>query len=212
MPGINAYEFVILIVLALVILGPERLPQYARNLARWARQARDMAEDAKGRFKEETGTDFDEVDWKRYDPRQYDPRRIIRDALSNEYGEDFRETRSAVTGTLDSARAATDPRELFRGRSTGSTAAAPSGGVPPAAAKPASGAIAAGMAGAATPGADPPPSAAGARSAGPAGSAGSSGATGSSGADAAGEAAAGDADPGGQTDGAPLAPFDSEAT
>ncbi|GAA1117955.1 twin-arginine translocase TatA/TatE family subunit [Nesterenkonia jeotgali] len=154
MPGINAYEFVILIVLALVILGPERLPQYARNLARWARQARDLAEDAKGRFKDETGTDFDDVDWKRYDPRQYDPRRIIRDALSNEYGDDFRETRSAVTGTLDSARAATDPRELFRSKN-GSTpgarsGAASSGGVSPAAAA-ASGAIAAGMAGAGAP-------------------------------------------------------------
>lgn len=154
MPGINAYEFVILIVLALVILGPERLPQYARNLARWARQARDLAEDAKGRFKDETGTDFDDVDWKRYDPRQYDPRRVIRDALSNEYGDDFRETRSAVTGTLDSARAATDPRELFRSKN-GSTpgarsGAASGGGVSPAAAA-ASGAIAAGMAGAGAP-------------------------------------------------------------
>ncbi|MGJ9405811.1 twin-arginine translocase TatA/TatE family subunit [Nesterenkonia aurantiaca] len=149
MPGINAYEFVILIVLALVILGPERLPQYARNLARWARQARDMAEDAKGRFKDETGTDFDDVDWKRYDPRQYDPRRIIRDALSNEYGEDLREARSAVTGTLDSARAAADPREVFRAKKdAGTTSSVPGGGVPPAAANRSSGAIAAGMAGA----------------------------------------------------------------
>lgn len=190
MPGINAYEFVILIVLALVILGPERLPQYARNLARWARQARDMAEDAKGRFKDETGTDFDDVDWKRYDPRQYDPRRIIRDALSDEYGDDFRETRSAVTGTLDSARAATDPRELFRSRNTASAAgAAPSGGVPPAAAKRPSGAIAAGMAGA--------------------GAATSS-------ADAAASAAVGHAaenvDPADQVDTAAAAPFDAEAT
>ncbi|EXF25648.1 preprotein translocase subunit TatA [Nesterenkonia sp. AN1] len=149
MPGINAYEFVILIVLALVILGPERLPQYARNLARWARQARDMAEDAKGRFKDETGTDFDDVDWKRYDPRQYDPRRIIRDALSNEYGEDLREARSAVTGTLDSARAAADPREVFRAKKdAGTTSSVPGGGVPPAAANRSSGAMAAGMAGA----------------------------------------------------------------
>ncbi|MBO0594404.1 twin-arginine translocase TatA/TatE family subunit [Nesterenkonia sp. E16_7] len=148
MPGINAYEFVILIVLALVILGPERLPQYARNLARWARQARDMAEDAKGRFKEETGTDFDDVDWKRYDPRQYDPRRIIRDALSNEYGEDLREARTAVTGTLDSARAATDPRELFRSKDPASPGQAPSSGGVPRSVTRSSGAVAAGMAGA----------------------------------------------------------------
>ena len=81
MPGINFYEFFILVVLALVLLGPERLPQYAQNLARWVRKARSMAEDAKVRFKEETGADPDDVDWQKYDPRQYDPRRIIRDAL-----------------------------------------------------------------------------------------------------------------------------------
>jgi len=156
-PGINAYEFVILIVLALVILGPERLPQYARNLARWARQARDLAENAKGRFKDETGTDFDDVDWKKYDPRQYDPRRIIREALTDEYSEDFREARSAVTGTLDSARQATDPRELFR--SNKGPARKPVSGVQPSAARTgksaadaagavSAGAVAAGMAGA----------------------------------------------------------------
>lgn len=153
MTGINAYEFVILVVLALVILGPERLPQYARNLARWARQARDMAEDAKGRFKDETGTDFDDVDWKRYDPRQYDPRRIIREALSDEYSEDFRDARSAVTGTLDSARKATDPRELFRsstpnGRTTASGVPASSTSRSAGTAGAAGSALAAGMAGA----------------------------------------------------------------
>lgn len=208
MPGINAYEFVILIVLALVILGPERLPQYARNLARWARQARDLAEDAKGRFKDETGTDFDEVDWKRYDPRQYDPRRIIRDALSNEYGEDFRETRSAVTGTLDSARAATDPRELFRSKSgAGRAQEAPSGGVSPAS-KRTSGALAAGMAGAG--------SAQGSADAAPA--AGAAGATGAGVAGAAVTARTGaqEDDPAAPEDSAGprniAAPFDAEAT
>nr|WP_255316635.1 hypothetical protein [Nesterenkonia sp. Act20] len=139
-----------MVVLALVILGPERLPQYARNLARWVRQARDMAEDAKGRFKDETGTDFDDVDWKRYDPRQYDPRRIIREALSDEYSEDFRDARSAVTGTLDSARKATDPRELFR--STKPNGRNGVSGVPPSSAFGTAGsagsALAAGMAGA----------------------------------------------------------------
>lgn len=152
MTGINAYEFVILVVLALVILGPERLPQYARNLARWVRQARDMAEDAKGRFKDETGTDFDDVDWKRYDPRQYDPRRIIREALSDEYSEDFRDARSAVTGTLASARKATDPRELFRsstpnGRTTASGVPASSASRAAGTAGAAGSALAAGMAG-----------------------------------------------------------------
>ncbi|MGM7668787.1 twin-arginine translocase TatA/TatE family subunit [Microbacterium sp. A93] len=80
--GINGAELIILILLAVLVLGPEKLPEYARKLTEWVRTLRNMAEGAKSQFKEETGTDFDEIDWKRYDPRQYDPRRIIRDALS----------------------------------------------------------------------------------------------------------------------------------
>ncbi|GFZ76617.1 Sec-independent protein translocase TatB [Nesterenkonia alkaliphila] len=109
MPGINFYEFLILIVLALVLLGPERLPIYAQTLARWVRRARHWADDAKVRFREETGTDFDEVDWQKYDPRQYDPRRIIREALADEY-EDAR-------AAMGSVKKSVDPVELF---STGS--------------------------------------------------------------------------------------------
>lgn len=105
MPGINFYEFFIIIVLALVLLGPERLPQYAQNLARWVRKARSAAEDAKVRFKEETGTDLNDVDWQKYDPRQYDPRRIIRDALA----EDYEPVRSEVRTITESV----NPRQLF---------------------------------------------------------------------------------------------------
>ncbi|TFI43318.1 Sec-independent protein translocase TatB, partial [Micrococcus endophyticus] len=84
--GINGSELVILVVLAIVILGPDKLPEYTRMLTEWLRTLRDKAEGAKTQFKEETGTDFDEVDWRKYDPRQYDPRRIIRDALREPVG------------------------------------------------------------------------------------------------------------------------------
>ena len=40
-----------------------------------------MAEGAKGRLREQMGPEFDDIDWKQYDPRQYDPRRIVREAL-----------------------------------------------------------------------------------------------------------------------------------
>jgi sec-independent protein translocase protein TatB len=80
--GINGAELIILVLLAVLILGPEKLPEYTRKLTEWIRTLRNMAEGAKSQFKEETGTDFDEIDWKKYDPRQYDPRRIIKDALA----------------------------------------------------------------------------------------------------------------------------------
>jgi sec-independent protein translocase protein TatB len=78
---IGGWEFIALIVLAVVILGPERLPDYAAKLGRFVRQARSMAEGAKGQLREQMGPEFDDINWKQYDPRQYDPRRIVREAL-----------------------------------------------------------------------------------------------------------------------------------
>lgn len=75
-------EFLLLLVLALFILGPERLPGYAAKLAQGVRSLRDMAEGAKSQIKEEMGPAFDDIDWRQLDPRQYDPRRIVREALS----------------------------------------------------------------------------------------------------------------------------------
>jgi sec-independent protein translocase protein TatB len=68
-------------VIAVFVLGPQRLPYYATQLARLVKSLRTMADGAKDRMREEMGPDFDDVDWKRLDPRQYDPRRIIREAL-----------------------------------------------------------------------------------------------------------------------------------
>jgi len=68
-------------IIAVFLLGPERLPYYAQKLADLVKAGRRMATDARERMREELGPDFDEVDWKKLDPRQYDPRRIIREAL-----------------------------------------------------------------------------------------------------------------------------------
>lgn len=68
-------------VIALFLLGPDKLPEYAAKLARVVRQGRRMLDDAKERMRDELGEDFDEEQWRKLDPRQYDPRRIIRDAL-----------------------------------------------------------------------------------------------------------------------------------
>ena len=81
MAGVTGWEFIALIVLAVVILGPERLPEYAAKLGRLVRQARSMAEGAKGQLREQMGPEFDDINWRQYDPRQYDPRRIVREAL-----------------------------------------------------------------------------------------------------------------------------------
>ncbi len=68
-------------LVALFLVGPDKLPAYAVKLAQWVRVARGMLDGAKERVRTEMGPDFDDVDWQRLDPRQYDPRRIVREAL-----------------------------------------------------------------------------------------------------------------------------------
>lgn len=78
---VNGTEFLLLIVIAVVVLGPERLPEYAAKLGQLVRQAKAYAEGAKSSLRDQMGPEFDDIDWRQYDPRQYDPRRIVREAL-----------------------------------------------------------------------------------------------------------------------------------
>jgi len=86
--GINPSEFVVLLVVAAVVLGPERLPEYAQQLARLVRELRRMAQGASRQVRNEMGPEFDDIDWAKLDPRQYDPRRIVREALSDVWDPD----------------------------------------------------------------------------------------------------------------------------
>ncbi|WP_369056583.1 twin-arginine translocase TatA/TatE family subunit [Kineococcus terrestris] len=81
--GINGGELVVLLVVALLVLGPERLPQYAEQLAQLVKSVRRFAKGAQAQMREELGPEFDDIDWQKLDPRQYDPRRIVRDALAD---------------------------------------------------------------------------------------------------------------------------------
>ncbi len=83
-PGLTFDKLLIILVIAVFLIGPDRLPGYAAQLARLVKTLRGFADGARERMREEMGPEFDEVDWRKLDPRQYDPRRIIRDALVDE--------------------------------------------------------------------------------------------------------------------------------
>lgn len=79
--GLTIEKLLVIGIIALFLIGPDRLPAYSAQFGRLVRQLRDMASGAKDRMRDELGPDFDDMDWKKLDPRQYDPRRIIREAL-----------------------------------------------------------------------------------------------------------------------------------
>lgn len=82
--GLSAEKLLILAVLAVLILGPERLPKYAQQLAQWVKSLKRMVDNAQTQMKSELGDGFEDLDWRKLDPRQYDPRRIVREALLDE--------------------------------------------------------------------------------------------------------------------------------
>ncbi|MEP6479304.1 MAG: sec-independent translocase [Rhodoglobus sp.] len=82
--GLTFEKLLIIGIIAVFVLGPERLPHYASQLARFVKSVRNMANGAKDRMREEMGPDFDDIEWRKLDPRQYDPRRIIREALAED--------------------------------------------------------------------------------------------------------------------------------
>jgi len=88
--GINGLELVVLALIAVMVLGPERLPEYAAQLARLVKGLRRMATGAREQLREEVGPELDEVDWRKLDPRQYDPRRIIKEALLDDIEDVFK--------------------------------------------------------------------------------------------------------------------------
>ena len=94
--GLTIDKVFIIGILAVFLLGPERLPYYAAQLAKLVKSIRTMAAGAKERMREEMGPDFDDVDWKKLDPRQYDPRRIIREALIDDEPGAFKSTSSGA--------------------------------------------------------------------------------------------------------------------
>ena len=82
--GLTIEKLLLIGVIVVFLVGPDRLPAYSAKLARFVRSLRDMASGAKERMRDELGPDFDEMEWKKLDPRQYDPRRIIREALTED--------------------------------------------------------------------------------------------------------------------------------
>ena len=83
--GINGNEFLVIILVAVIVVGPQRLPEYTRKLTQLVRQLRVFLDNARSQIAEEVGPEMADLDLSSLAPRQYDPRKIVRDAL----GEDI---------------------------------------------------------------------------------------------------------------------------
>lgn len=97
MLSINGGEMLVLLLLAVIVIGPERLPEYSRQLRSLIVRGREMLRAGRDSLEREVGAD---VDWAKLDPRQYDPRTIVREALYEPVSKPTQVTRPAASPPL----------------------------------------------------------------------------------------------------------------
>ena len=94
--GISGTELIILAIITFVVIGPERMPEYARQIREFVKTVRRMAFDAKDDFKEALGeTGLEDINW-----RQYDPRVIVRQAFAEDDAERERDAKAREEALL----------------------------------------------------------------------------------------------------------------
>jgi sec-independent protein translocase protein TatB len=76
---INGPEFVLLLVLAVILFGPERLPDLARKAARLLRYLRTVAGSAQQQLSKELGPEFENLDFRDLNPRTFVQKHLLDD-------------------------------------------------------------------------------------------------------------------------------------
>ena len=68
--GIGLPELMVILLVAVVVFGPERLPDLARQAGRFVRQVRNLAHSAQNQLREELGPEYADLRLSDLDPRQ----------------------------------------------------------------------------------------------------------------------------------------------
>ena len=76
---INGPEFLLLLVLAVILFGPERLPDLARKAARVLRYLRTVAGSAQQQLSKELGPEFENLDFRDLNPKAFVQKHLLDD-------------------------------------------------------------------------------------------------------------------------------------
>ncbi len=105
--NVGPMEFLVLAIVGLLVIGPDKLPNLARDAGRMLRTLRDLATGAREQLRDELGPEFADLDLRSLNPRTALQRAILGDE------DDWREAdpRRAVRGLFESED---DPRAAVR--------------------------------------------------------------------------------------------------
>ena len=83
MLGIGLPEMFVIAVVAMLVFGPDRLPEFARQAGRMVRQLRKLSQQARDDIRTELGPEYAD-----FELRDLDPRRALRKHIMEAWDED----------------------------------------------------------------------------------------------------------------------------
>ena len=105
--NLGPFEIAVLVIVGLVVFGPDKLPTLAKDAARMIKTLRDLAQGARTQLRDELGPELGDLDLRSLDPRVALKRAIFDD-------EDDR-TPPAAADPPDKPVSRPAPRPLARG-------------------------------------------------------------------------------------------------
>ncbi|MCZ7458144.1 sec-independent translocase [Streptomyces sp. WMMC940] len=122
---IGALELVTLVVLAVLVFGPDKLPKVIQDVSRFIRRIREFSDNAKHDIRSELGPEFKDFEFEDLNPKAF-----IRKQLSD--NEDLKEIRSS----FDLKKEINEVADAVNGKEPDSPVRAAVGGTPDAGATP----------------------------------------------------------------------------
>jgi sec-independent protein translocase protein TatB len=81
--GVGLPELAVIAFVAVLVFGPEKLPEFARQAGRMARKLREFANEARDELRSELGPEYADLDFK-----DLDPRAIVRKHIAEAMNDD----------------------------------------------------------------------------------------------------------------------------
>ncbi|WP_086827526.1 sec-independent translocase [Streptomyces sp. NRRL B-24572] len=112
---IGALELVTLVVLAVLVFGPDKLPKVIQDVSRFIRKVREFSDSAKADIRSELGPEFKDFEFEDLNPKTF-----LRKQLEN--NEDLKELKE-LRGTFDLKKEMNEVADAVHGRETTPSAA-----------------------------------------------------------------------------------------
>jgi len=85
--GVGLPELAVIAFVAVLVFGPDKLPEFARQAGRMARKVREFANEARDELREELGPEYADLNLRDLDPRAIVKKHIY-DAMNEETEDD----------------------------------------------------------------------------------------------------------------------------